>query len=169
MYLFGGIRSQRAGTNESASTFPPSYTSCGAPSGAVVDDLAPHHVAVALGDRVRAAELVRLLRVERGMNAAEHDPGAALAREPADFVAAQRVSGVDADADHVAGLDPLGVEHLQRFVSDDGVAEVSRRRSRQHVKPARRDDADAEREMAGIDEVNAQKGISSTAGFQNPR
>jgi hypothetical protein len=76
---------------------------------------------------------------------------------------------MDTDADHVARLDPLRVEYLECFVSNDGVAEVSRRRSRQHVKPAWRDDTDAEREMAGIDEVNAQKGISSTAGFQNPR
>ena len=63
----------------------------------------------------------------------------------------------------------LGVQRLQCFVSNDGVAELSRRRSRQNVKPAWSDDTDAEREMAGIDEVNAQKGISSTAGFQNPR
>ena len=36
------------------------------------------------------------------MNAAEHDVGAALAREPSDFVAAQRIAGMDADADDVA-------------------------------------------------------------------
>ena len=46
--------------------------------------------------------LVGFVREERGVNAAEDDPGAALARHPADFVAAQRIARMDADADDVA-------------------------------------------------------------------
>ena len=62
------------------------------------------------------------------------------------------------------GCDALGIEHFECFVGDDRVAEIARRRGREHVKPAGRDDANAEREMARIDEMNAQKGISSATG-----
>ena len=118
---------------------------------------APHDVAVALDDGVRPAELVRLVRVERGMNAAEHDRGAAPGR-PADLVAAQGVAGVNADADDVARLDRR-VERLERFVDEDGIAISARRRGREHVQPARRDDADAERHVAGVDEVDDHMGL----------
>ena len=47
---------------------------------------------------------MRLFRKQRRVDAAEDDPGAPLAREPADFVAAERIAGVDADADDVARL-----------------------------------------------------------------
>ena len=35
------------------------------------------------------------------MDAAKNHPGAALAREPADLIAPERVAGVDPDPDHV--------------------------------------------------------------------
>ena len=37
----------------------------------------------------------------------------------ADLVAAQRVAGVDADADDVAGLTGVEIERLERLVDDD--------------------------------------------------
>ena len=61
---------------------------------------------------MRAAVLVRLLGKERRVNAAEDDPRAALARHAADLVAAQRVAGVDADADDVAGA--RSCRHVER-------------------------------------------------------
>ena len=54
------------------------------------------------------------------MDAAEDDPGAALARRASDLVAAQGVAGVDADADDVAGRDGRQVERLERLVDDCG-------------------------------------------------
>ena len=69
----------------------------------VVDHLAPDKIAVALDDRMRAAVLRRLFGKEGGVNAAEDDPRAALAGDAADFVATPGVSGVDANADDVAG------------------------------------------------------------------
>ncbi len=74
-----------------------------------------------------------------------------------DLVAAQRVARVDADADDVAGGDDRRVERFERFVGDD-----ADRRTRagcglcQHVQPAGRDDADAKRHVARIDQMNAQ-------------
>ena len=71
------------------------------PAETVPDGVLPDEIAVALDDRVRGAMLEDLVREERGVNAAEDDPGAALARQAADLVAAPRVAGVDADADDV--------------------------------------------------------------------
>ena len=76
--------------------------------------------------------------------------------QPADLVAAQRVAGVDADADDVAGTHARGVEYLERFVADDRVAAL-RGRGGQHIQPARRDDGHAERDMAGIDKMYAHE------------
>ena len=102
-----------------------------------------------------AAEVERFVRKERGVNAAEDDPRAALARDPADLVAAQRVARMDADADDVARRDGRRVELLERFVDDERVAEIGRRRRREHVEPAGRNDGHAKRDMAWIDEVDS--------------
>ena len=72
------------------------------------------------------------------MNAAVDDEGAALARRASDFVAAQRVQRVDADADHVARGDRRHVDLLERLVDDLRIAVVTRRRRRQHVEPTGR-------------------------------
>jgi hypothetical protein len=113
---------------------------------------------------MRSAELEGLFRIERGVNPAEHDPGAALAHDPPDFISTQGVAGVDADADHVTGLNGQGIENLERFVRDQRVPVGARRCRREHVQPARRDNPNAEREMARINQMDAQKAFSSTAG-----
>src|SRR4051794_21359967 len=88
------------------------------PAKAVVDDLRPHEIAIPFDDGVRSAVLERLLGKERGVNAAEDDPRAALARQPSDFVAAPRVAGVDADADHVAAGDRVELDPIECLVNE---------------------------------------------------
>ena len=44
------------------------------------------------------------------MNAAEDDAGPARTQHAADFVATQRVAGVDPDAHHIAGLNLGGIQ-----------------------------------------------------------
>ncbi len=56
----------------------------GAPVRAVGQRLRPHDVAVAADHRVGAAELVRLVRIERRVDAAEDDVRARRARQRAD-------------------------------------------------------------------------------------
>ena len=51
---------------------------------------------------------MRLIRIECRVNPSEHDPGALSAREPAHFVSAKGVAGVNTDADDVAGVDGCG-------------------------------------------------------------
>jgi hypothetical protein len=56
------------------------------------------------------------------MDAAEDDPGAPLAREPPDFVAAKGVARVDADADDVPLGDLGHIQGFERFIEDVGIA-----------------------------------------------
>ena len=53
---------------------------------------------------------------EGGVDAAEYDVRACRTGRHADFIAAERVARVDADADDVAGCDGRGIEALERFV-----------------------------------------------------
>ena len=87
---------------------------------------------------------------------------------PADLVAAQRIAGMDADADDVAGVEGAEIERLERFVGDDRVAELARGRGGDDVEPARRDDADAEGDVARIDEMHLQmRALNGLAGQAN--
>jgi hypothetical protein len=61
-------------------------------------------------------------REEGGVDAAVDDPSSTFAGDAADFVAAERVAGVYADADDVAGLDGFGEDLLEGFVDEDGIA-----------------------------------------------
>ncbi len=74
---------------------------------------------------MRAAEVLRFLGIERRVDAAVDDHRAARARRGADLVAAQRVAGVDADADDVAGLHGLEIERLERLIGDPRIAEAT--------------------------------------------
>ena len=69
-----------------------------------------------------AAQVARLVRVERRVDTAEDDVGSAGTRELADFVAAQRISGMQPDTDDIAGSHLRGVKWLQRFISDNRIA-----------------------------------------------
>ena len=127
---------------------------------AIVDHRPERVIAVAPDDRVRPAEIVRFVRKERRVDAAEYDLGPALAHGAPDLVPAQRVPRVDADADDVAWLHLLRVENLQRLVADHRIAETRRRGGRKHVQPARRDDGGAERDVAWVHEKDAHSELS---------
>jgi hypothetical protein len=67
---------------------------------------------------------------------------------------------VNADAHHIARLDGGYIERLERLVHDDGRTEPCRCRGGEHEQPARRDDGGAERQFAGIDEVDSHASFS---------
>ena len=74
MYRPSGSRSQRAGTKLSASTRPPSYCRLQRALRAHVSSTSGQTTSPSpRDDGVRAAELVRLVGIERRVNAAEHD------------------------------------------------------------------------------------------------
>jgi hypothetical protein len=87
--------------------------------GAVVDDGRPDGIAVPADNSVCTSECMGLGRIERRVNTAEDNVGAALTRELSDFVAAQRIPGMDPDSDDIARSQLRGVKGIQRFVSDD--------------------------------------------------
>ena len=72
--------------------------------GAIRQCPGPDHISIALDYRMSASQFVGLIGVEGGVNSSEHHVGAAFAGQFPDFVAAERVGGVDADADNIAGL-----------------------------------------------------------------
>ena len=109
---------------------------------------------------VRAAVLERLVGEQRRVNAAVDDVArrARCAARP-DFVAAQRIQRVDADADHVAGR-PMVSRSSCSSVSSTmcGSPYSCGRRRRQHVEPAGRNHRNAKRHIAWIDQMDAHQG-----------
>ena len=90
---------------------------------AIAQGFGPGTFTVARHDSVRATELARLVWKERRMDAAVYDIRACRTCRGADLVAAERVAGMDADADDVARRDGRGVEAFERLVDQPGRAE----------------------------------------------
>ena len=74
-----------------------------------------------------------LPRVQRGVNAAIDHPGALLARQAADFISTQGVSGMNPDADEIAGLNACRNQGFEGLVHNDRVAKRTGSRSRQDI------------------------------------
>ena len=91
------------------------------------------------------------------MNAAVHDVSASGSRHPADAIAAQRISCVNADTDDIAGLDRVLLERVQRLVDQQRCSVTSRRRGGENVLPPRGDHGGAKRYIARIDQVNSHR------------
>ena len=110
----------------------------------VVEHERPDDITVAFDDGMRAAETVRLFGIKRRVDAAEDHRRTSRPRDHADFVAAKRVAGVNADADDVARLHAAQIEGLEGFVCD--LRATKRRRSRpgEDEQPPRGDHANAE-------------------------
>jgi hypothetical protein len=81
-----------------------------------------------------ASQFVGLIGVEGGVDASKHHVGAALAGQFPDFVAAERVGGVDADADNIAGLNLIQQAPGSRPLAGSP-SQVSPRCK--HIQPAR--------------------------------
>jgi hypothetical protein len=145
---------------------------------AVAKRKGPHAFAVSGDDRVRAAQVARLVRIQRGVDAAEDDHRTSGARSRPDLVAAKRVARMDADADHVSRLDRRGIERLEGLIGQKRNAVVRRRGGRQYIQPPRRDHADAERHVTRVDQVHPHRfecpchqprlAIESSSAFLSP-
>src|SRR6266496_2101354 len=90
------------------------------------------------------------------MNSTENHECPLLASQPADFIAAQCVAGVNSNSNNVAGPNACDIQLLQGFINDYRIAEAGGCRSGEHIEPPRRDDSDAERFVTRIDEINSQ-------------
>jgi hypothetical protein len=66
------------------------------------------------------AEISSFVGIQRRVNAAKDHVRTRRVRRSSDFVAAQGISRVNADADDISCLDDRGVERLERLVREDG-------------------------------------------------
>ena len=79
-------------------------------------------------------------------------------RKRADRISAQRIAGVNADADHIAGLDPVEIERLESLIADLRIAEMVWSRRCQDIQPARSDDGRPEGHVARVNQMNSDVG-----------
>ena len=89
----------------------------------IAQRLAPRQVAVPFDDGMSVAQFENFLRIEASVNTTEHHVRAAFPGDAANFITAKRVPGVNADAHNVARMDARGIQLLQRFIANFGVAE----------------------------------------------
>ena len=115
--------------------------------------LSPNQIAVALDGYMRVSVLQNLFRVQRRVDASVNDPSPSFAGDTADFIAAQRVARVNADADYIARLHIIWIQVLQRFVAKYGIP-IFRGRSRCDDKhPTGSNDGGPEGCVAWINDV----------------
>ncbi len=110
----------------------------------MLDHQRPDRIAVAADHAVGAASFMRLVGIQRRVNAAEDHRRAARSHGRTNLIAAQRISRVDADPDDVAGVDGVEIERLERFIDDAWPSVCGRCGRAQDEQPARRDHTNAE-------------------------
>ena len=76
---------------------------------AILQYFGPDKVAVAFDNAGGAPQFQGFFGVERGVDTAEHHPRTTFACDPPDFIAAQDITRVNADADDISGLDGFRV------------------------------------------------------------
>jgi hypothetical protein len=103
---------------------------------------------------VCAAQIERLVGVQRGVDAAEDYERPARPREGANLISAKGIAGVNADSDDIAGSNRLDREGFQGLVRDLRTPIRRRSRRREDEEPPRCDHADAKREVTWIHQMN---------------
>ena len=103
-----------------------------------------------------APELERLVRIEAGVDAPENHMRPAFAGHASHFVATQRISTMDPDADRISRANLRAGDWRERFVNERRVSKGTRGGSGKYVKPSGRNDAHAKRQVVRIDEMYAQ-------------
>ena len=115
------------------------------------EHLRPNDISVTFDHDVGATQFSGFFRIQGCVNAAIYDPGSALTRHASHLHASQSIAGVDADAHYVTGLYAFGLNLFERLVSDERIAVPGGSCSGKYVQPTRRDHADSERSITGID------------------
>src|SRR5450432_3609759 len=121
---------------------------------AVFERPRPGDVSVTFYHCVRAAEINGFLRIKSGVNSAENHIRSPFARDLANFVSAQSVGRMNANADRIARLNALRIHRKQRFVNQNRISKTSRRGGSQNVLPSRRDYCGSKRHTTWVDQVN---------------
>lgn len=100
---------------------------------AVSQHAGPNRITIAAHYRMGGAQRPRFFRKQRGVNATKDRPGASGPHRSADFIAAQRVAGMNPDADHIASADGFRRKWRENLVAQNRIAVVGRGRGGQDV------------------------------------
>lgn len=122
----------------------------------VFKDICPGSIAVTFNYSMCASEFVSLLRIKCCVNSTEDHKCPLFASQPADFIATQRIAGVNSNSNNIPSCNTSDIQLLQCFVNDYRIAKAGGCSSGEHIEPARRDNANAEGPVTRIDEVNFQ-------------
>jgi len=137
-HVFVGLHQIPARGEELVAFDAAAFVDAGGIAGEAVGyDATPGDVAIAFDDGVGFAFFEGLLGKEGGVNSAVYDPGAARSRYSSNFVSAQGVAGMDADADDVSGMDAFGNNRLKGFVDEDRISCRFRSSCCEYKQPSR--------------------------------
>src|SRR5579859_1412431 len=136
---------------------------------AILEHTRPGHVAIAFNHGVRSAQFSRFFRIQRGMDAAKDHVSATVARNFAEFIAAQSVAGVDADAYNITRSDAQRISGGKRFIHKNWGA-INKWGGRcQYVEPSRCNDRRAKRDVARIDQMDFHSAMGHSLGILQNR
>jgi hypothetical protein len=101
--------------------------------------------------------------IEGCVDASENDVGAALASHLSNLVPAKGIGGVDANSDDISGMNVGWFDGLKSFVNQNGIPKAGGGCSGQNIEPSRSNDRGAERNIAGINQMNSHAGLPPKA------
>src|SRR5262245_31268500 len=121
----------------------------------------PDDVAVPAHHGMRRSVFDGFIREQRRVNASEYHPGPTSTHLASNLVPTPRIPRVDANPHHIARLDGVHIEPLQRLVHDPWISPATSGGGSQDVQPARRNHGHAERLCARIDEMDPRHALYS--------
>src|SRR5215472_568292 len=124
------------------------------PGATIPQHLCPDNVSIAFHDGMGAAKFPRFFGKKSGVNSAENHISATLSRQLSNFVSAQRVRRMNANADGISRLNARRINLKQGFIYKNGIAESSWRSTGKHVLPPRSDDCSPKRHSAWVNQVH---------------
>jgi hypothetical protein len=108
---------------------------------------------------MRPTQIVGFSRVKAGVYPSEYDESTPCPGLASDFISPKSIEGMDSDSYHIAGLDLGGVEPLEAFIDHLWISVISGGGGGENVKPPRRNNPNAKREVARIHQVHGHKRI----------
>jgi hypothetical protein len=97
---------------------------------AIGERFSPRNVTVPFYDRMRASQFERFFGIKSSVNSTKNYIGTAAARHLANLVAAQRVRGMNANADCISSLNRVRAHLHQSFIDQHRVSETFGSRGR---------------------------------------
>jgi hypothetical protein len=91
------------------------------------------------------------------MNPAENNKCTTISRNASNLITTQRICGMDADSDHITGLDLLWIYGFKSLIDNYGIPIRLRRSGGKYVQPTGGDDTNAKGNIARINKVDTHE------------